>query len=50
MVAHSTASKNAPGIDDDNVKLECIHADCDAVFESKVPKFCHKCGKSQTVD
>jgi hypothetical protein len=50
-VATAAAGKKTTGKDDsDNVKLECIHADCDAVFESKVPKFCHKCGKSQTVD
>lgn len=50
-VATAVASKKTSGKDDgDNVKLECIHADCDAVFDSKVPKFCHKCGKSQIVD
>ena len=50
-VATAAAGKKTTGKDDgDSVKLECIHADCDAVFESKVPKFCHKCGKSQTVD
>lgn len=50
-VATAAAAKKTTGKDDsDNVKLECIHSDCDAVFESKVPKFCHKCGKSQTVD
>ena len=50
-VATAAAGKKTTGKDDgDTVKLECIHADCDAVFESKVPKFCHKCGKSQTVD
>ena len=50
-VATAAAGKKTSGKDEgDNVKLECIHADCDAVFDSKVPKFCHKCGKSQTVD
>ena len=51
VVATAAAGKKTTGKDDsDSVKLECIHSDCDAVFESKVPKFCHKCGKSQTVD
>jgi hypothetical protein len=50
-VATAAAGKKTTGKDDgDSVKLECIHADCDAVFDSKIPKFCHKCGRSQTVD
>jgi hypothetical protein len=47
----AAASKKTSGKDDsDNVKLVCINPECNAVFESKVPKFCNKCGKSQTVD
>ena len=50
-VATATAGKKTTSKEDgDNVKIECIHAECDAVFDSKVPKFCHKCGKSQTAD
>ena len=50
-VATAAAGKKTTSKEDgDNVKIECIHAECDAVFDSKVPKFCHKCGKSQTAD
>lgn len=50
-VATAAAGKKTTSKEDGgNVKIECIHAECDALFDSKVPKFCHKCGKSQTAD
>ena len=50
VASAAPSKKNTSKDDGDIVRLKCIHSDCDAVFDSKVPKFCHKCGKSQAID
>lgn len=47
-IASAAVTKKDPSAQEEKKNVACVNPDCDAVFKDKVPKFCNKCGCSQS--